>query len=99
MEIRIIRDKSKKVDEETAKSGIIWATLASEATKDAWNLTDDEIRAVVKTRDIDTISYEDSHDDLGNPVDAVMVRLGKGGYSVHTVFDNPLDAPVESVVD
>lgn len=94
MEIRVIRDSKKVEDEEgTMRSAIVWATLVQELTKKVWEMTNDEIVEMVKGQ-TDYLDYETTHDDWGNAVDAIEVVVGKGGYSVATVFDAPFDAPL-----
>lgn len=91
METRIFRDKSKGEDDAPKMSNAItWATLVQNETKEMWNLTDDKIVELVNAQISEMLNYEATHDDLGNPVDAIIIRLGKGGYSVATAFDHPL---------
>lgn len=97
MDIRVIRD-NKKVEDETTQivAAITWATLVQEQTKDAWKLTDDEIREMVRTKTADLLDYDATHDEWGNTVDGMIVRLGRGGYSVSTCFDNPLPEAIDN---
>lgn len=89
METRIIRDKSKGEDEVVAIThAVTWATLIQEQDKEVWNLSDDKVTELINNKVTEMLDYEATHDELGNPVDALIVRLGKGGYSVSTVFDS-----------
>lgn len=96
MNIRIIRDNKKVEDETDISNAIIWATLVQEQTKDAWKMSDEEIIEMVKTKTVDFLDYDATHDEWGNLVDGMIVRLGKGGYSASTCFDNPLTLEIDS---
>lgn len=100
METRIVRDKSKSEgDEKVQVDAIIWATLIQESTKEVWKLSDDKVVEMVNSKVAEMLDYEATHDEWGNPVNALIIRLGKGGYSVHTVFDEALDTPDEVMVE
>lgn len=87
MKVRVIRSVK---DDETVRAAIIWATISQEFTKDAWSMTDEQVIEMVNDKTKDILNYEMTHDEWGNPVDAIEVRLGKVGYSVATVFDDLL---------
>lgn len=91
MEVRIVRDKSKaEGDSAQIVRAIFWATLVQESTNEMWKLSDAKVAEAVEAKVADLLDYDATHDEWGNPVDALLVRLGKGGYSVATVFDDPL---------
>lgn len=91
MDIRIVRDTKKMEDEETGiRAATTWATLIQEITKDAWGMTDEQVAEMVNVATADLLNYETTHDEWGNAVNAIEVRLGKGGYSASTVFDDLL---------
>lgn len=87
MNVRVIRSGQDK-DEETIKISTVWTTLIQEQTADAWAMNDEEIIEMVKVKAAEILTYENTHDELDNRVDALEVRVGKVGYSVATVFDN-----------
>lgn len=94
MEIRIVRDTKKVEDEEAAiRAAITWATLVQETTNKVWTMKDEQIAEMVKDEIDSLLTFDATHDEWGNAVNAVEVLVGKGGYSVSTVFDTtyPID--------
>lgn len=92
MKVRVMRSKKQQGDEETQVkiSATTWATLIQEFSNDAWGMTDEQVVEMVNDKMVDILNYENTHDEWGNEVDAIEVRLGKVGYSVATVFDTLL---------